>query len=58
MDCPEGRWVEVDEFHRYMKATGRDFEVTRDRWRLYLEDPEYGSFGYETTGGGDELETR
>lgn len=57
-ECPEGRWVEVDEFHRFMKATGRDFEVTRDPWRLYLEDPEYGSFGYETTGGGDELETR
>ena len=57
-ECPVGRWVEVDEFHRFMQATGRDFEVTRDRWRLYLVDPEYGSFGYETTGSGDELETR
>lgn len=50
--------MEVAEFYRFMKATGRDFGVTRDPWRLYLDDPEYGSFGYETTGGGDELETR
>lgn len=57
-ECPTGRWVEVDEFHRFMNATGLDFEVTRDPWRLYLEDPEYGSFGYETSGGGDELKTR
>lgn len=57
-ECPAGRWVEVDEFHRFMRATGRDFEVTRDPWCLYLEDPRHGSFGYETTGGGAELETR
>ena len=57
-ECPTGRWVEVDEFHRFMKATDQDFEVTRNPWRLYIGDPEYGSFGYETTGGGDELETR
>ncbi len=57
-ECPTGRWVEVDEFHRFMKAKGRDFEVTRNLWRLYIVDPEYGNFGYETAGAGDELETR
>ncbi len=57
-ECPVGRWVEVDEFHRFMLARGRGFSVTEDPWLLYLEDPEYGSFGYRTDGSGDELEVR
>jgi hypothetical protein len=45
-DCPSGRWVGVEEFRRYMTATGRRLEVTRDPWALYIADPSYGSFGY------------
>ena len=45
-ECPVGRWVQVDEFFRFMQAAELDFNVTRDLWRLYLLDPQYGSFGY------------
>ena len=45
--CPVGRWVEFDEFARYMQAAAFDFEVTEDPWTLYLVDSEYGSLGYE-----------
>lgn len=45
--CPVGRWVEFDEFVRYMQAAAFDFEVTEDPWTLYLVDTEYGSLGYE-----------
>ena len=33
-ECPVGRWVEIGEFSRYMRAAGFQFEVTRDRWGL------------------------
>ena len=57
--CPAGRWVEVDELFRFMYATDLRFYVTRDPWTLYLGEPEYGSFGYESEGrSGDELELR
>ena len=46
-DCPTGRWVAIDELFRYMRASGRDFEVTRDAWTLYICEPGYGSLGYD-----------
>ena len=46
VECPVGGWVQVDEFFRFMEAAELDFNVTRDPWRLYLLDPQYGSFGY------------
>ena len=46
LECPVGGWVQVDEFFRFMEAAELDFKVTRDPWRLYLLDPQYGSFGY------------
>ncbi len=46
-ECPVGNWVQVDELFRHMQATGEDFEVTRDPWRLYLCDAHYGSLGYD-----------
>ena len=55
-DSPEGRWVQVDEFLRFMHATDLQFNVTRKPWRLYIVDPQHGSFGYSD--GHDELETR
>jgi hypothetical protein len=57
-ECPVARWVDVDELFRYMRAAGHDFEVTRDRWRLYISDPEYGSLGYDGYGGWNILQTR
>ncbi len=49
-ECPVGGWVKADEFFRYMRAAGFDFEVTRDPWELYIEEQEYGSLGYEGFG--------
>jgi hypothetical protein len=57
-DCPVGRWVDVDELFRYMRASGHDFEVTRDAWSLYLCSPEYGSLGYDGYGGWEILQGR
>ena len=42
-DCPVGRWVSVDEFWRYIVAADYDFDVTREPWHLYIEDPHYGA---------------
>ena len=44
--CPVGRWVNFDEFSRFMRASSFTFDVTRDPWRLYLVDARYGSLGY------------
>jgi hypothetical protein len=57
-DCPVGRWVAVDELFRYMRASGCDFEVTRDAWSLYLCEPQYGSLGYDGYGGWEILQAR
>ncbi|MGI8801161.1 MAG: hypothetical protein ACR2KV_03170 [Solirubrobacteraceae bacterium] len=56
-DCPVGRWVAVDEMFRHMRAADLGFVVTRDPWRLYIEDPEYGSLGYEGGAGWGILQT-
>jgi hypothetical protein len=58
VDCPVGRWVDVEEFSRYMRAAGFRFEVTRDPWGLYICDPQYGSLGYEGYGGWNILQER
>jgi len=48
--CPPGRWVEVDEFFRYMVAAEHDFEVARQLWELYFFQKRYGSLGYSGYG--------
>ena len=45
--CPPGRWIATDDLFRQMRATGADFEITRDPWNLYISEPGYGSLGYE-----------
>jgi hypothetical protein len=45
-EAPPDRWVPVDGFFAFMRASQRSFEVARDPWRLYIEDPQYGSLGY------------
>jgi len=54
-ECPPGGWIATDEFFRYLKATSKDFDVTRDAWDLYIGELQYGSLGYE---GGAELLNR
>ena len=43
--CPTGRWIAVNDLFRQMRATGADFEVTRDPWNLYISEPGYGNLG-------------
>ncbi len=50
-ECPAGRWIDTNEFSRYMQAAGHRFEVARDLWALYITDRNYGSLGY--AGHGD-----
>jgi hypothetical protein len=57
-ECPVGGWVAVDELFRYMRSVGHRFEVTRDPWRLYICDPQYGSLGYDGYGGWNVLQAR
>jgi hypothetical protein len=45
---PPGRWIDVDEFFRVVKAIGDDFAVAREQWKLYIADAQYGSFEYQT----------
>jgi XPB/Ssl2-like helicase family protein len=44
--CPVGAWVKFDDFTRFMRAAGFDFEVTYDPWTLYITDQQYGNLGY------------
>ena len=55
-ECPSQRWILVDEFARFLLASGNPVYVTRNAWNLYLCDPQYGTFGYE--GGSGLLEGR
>jgi len=55
-ECPAGAWIALDEFHRFMRASGNDFAVTRGAWNLYIGELQYGSLGHE--GGEPILERR
>ncbi|MBM4049300.1 MAG: hypothetical protein FJ279_29745, partial [Planctomycetes bacterium] len=46
-ECPSDEWISVDELSRFMRATGRGFQVTHNPWSLYISDPQYGSLGYD-----------
>lgn len=45
-ECPPGKWVDFDEFSRFMCSQDFRFDVARDLWRLYISEPQYGSLGY------------
>ena len=34
----------------FMKASPLSISITHDPWKLYIADPQYGSFGYERHG--------
>jgi hypothetical protein len=44
-DCPLGKWIAIEELFRLLKASEQGFLITRDEWRLYLFEQQYGSFG-------------
>lgn len=56
--CPIGRWVTFDDFSRFMRASDRVFAVTHDAWKLYLCERQYGSLGYDGSGGWNILQDR
>jgi hypothetical protein len=47
--CPPGEWVGTDELFSRMRRDGYDPEICRGTsvWKLYLDDPEHGSLGYD-----------
>ncbi|WKK27312.1 helicase-associated domain-containing protein [Streptomyces olivoreticuli] len=48
--CPPGEWVTVDALFEAMRAAGLDPCPVRSGqglWKLYLEDAQYGSLGYD-----------
>jgi hypothetical protein len=45
--CPVGAWIDVDDFSRFMQATGHTFDVSHNPWKLYISDPQYGSLGHD-----------
>lgn len=51
--CPPDEWIDVDDLFATMRKEGPYLSIARsDRalWRLYIENPEYGSLGYEGYG--------
>ncbi|WP_371666477.1 helicase-associated domain-containing protein [Streptomyces sp. NBC_00289] len=45
-----GEWTTVDQLFTTMRTAGHNPSVARSEralWKLYLEDPEYGSLGYD-----------
>lgn len=48
--CPPGQWLTVDELFTAMRAAGHDpcpVRSGRALWKLYIEDAQYGSLGYD-----------
>src|SRR4051794_9019495 len=59
--CPPGKWIGVDVLFTRMSRAGLDPRIARSErglWKLYIVDPEYGSFGYEGYGEWPVLEGR
>jgi hypothetical protein len=48
----------VDEFFRFLRGAGYDFDVARNAWLLYIADSQYGSLGYDGCGGCNVLQAR
>jgi hypothetical protein len=44
--CPISTWVSIEEFSRFIRASGHAFEVAHDPWKLYIGEAHYGSLGY------------
>ena len=48
-ECPAGEWIHIDEFFRFIRASGHNFKVAdRDPWDLYVGgSKQHGSLGYD-----------
>jgi hypothetical protein len=48
--CPPGEWTEIDTLFTRMRRGSMSPTIARSGralWKLYLEDPQYGSLGYD-----------
>lgn len=45
-ELEEGKWIKIDDFLRFLIATGHKFDVVRNDWALYIGSPQYGALGY------------
>jgi hypothetical protein len=43
---PVGQWFAVEDFFRFLRATGRDFVVSHAPYELYIAEHFYGNLGY------------
>ncbi len=50
-ECPAHRWIAADELLRLVRASDHDYAVSRDPWRLYIGELQYGSLGYDGAAG-------
>ncbi|MFT6863283.1 MAG: hypothetical protein ACJAVK_001844, partial [Akkermansiaceae bacterium] len=57
-ECPLNEWIDLQKFGALMRAEGFDFEVSRDPWKFYLCEREYGNFGYDGYGGWEVIQIR
>lgn len=56
--CPVNEWIDTRSFSSFMQAERFDFTISHDRWKLYVADAQYGSFGYAGYGGWNILQFR
>lgn len=57
-EVPPGRWVEIPELFRFLRARESGLTVSRFPWALYISEPRYGSLGYDGSHGFEILEGR
>jgi hypothetical protein len=57
-ECPVGRWVAVDDFFRFLRATDRDFVLARQTYELYIAEHYYGNLGYDSVYAWEQLQGR
>jgi hypothetical protein len=59
--CPPGEWIDIDILFNTMRHDDLSPTIARNEmalWKLYLEDPQYGSLGYAGFHGWELLEGR
>jgi hypothetical protein len=58
--CPTDEWIHIEDLFTAMRRGGHDPAVSRGTnvWKLYLDNPEHGSLGYEGHHGWPVLQGR
>jgi hypothetical protein len=56
--CPAGAWFRVDDYFRFVQATGRDFVLAHRPYDLYIGSHYYGNLGYDSSDTWEQLQGR